>query len=476
MIATTAGQIAQVMGGELFGDELTQVHGGAQVDSRQIAGGDIFFALPGEHVDGHDFAHKAVGQGASLIVAQRKIADIPNLVVVDDSIAALGKLARWNVDALRAQGLVTIGITGSVGKTTVKDLIADLLSTIGPTVAPIRSFNNIVGVPLTALRADESTKFLIAEMGTDHPGDIDRVTAIVPLDHAVVLKVGSGHLEGFGGSLDAVAVEKARILAGLVPGGHAVLNAQDGRVAAMVENLEKDATGQSAQPVSWFSEESAGELVISNSVLDAGGKMRFTLTNNSDEDTREHSVELGLVGAHHLINASAASAVAADIGVPAEVIADVLTQHRATSPHRMHVVEGNGITVIDDSYNANPDSMRAALQALATIGRGKRTIAVLGAMNELGEASIDEHDRVGRLAVRLNISKVLSVGAQAYAIHTGAYQEGSWNSESEPMTDREDAFNWLTTNLTQGDVVLIKASNSTGLHLMADDLLEWITS
>lgn len=464
MIPMATAQLADILAGDLVGDPSIEVTGVGVVDSRQAAAGDLFFALSGEQADGHHFVDAAARQGAVAAVVERPVETDTPQIVVNDGVAALARLARWTVATLRDGGLRTIGITGTVGKTTTKDLTAALLAQLGPTIAPVRSFNNHIGVPLTALRATTQTRFLVSEMGTDSPGDIDLLTSIVPLDVAVVLRVGRGHLEGFGDSIDALAHEKSRILAGLVPGGQAVLNQQDGRVAQMAAKV--------SDPL-WFGEDRAGGLAITDVQIDEQGRAGFIL---GGRDGSAQLVKLGLFGAHHLGNAAAAITVADHLGLGLQSIVQVLVEHSAVSPHRMAVTDtAQGWRLIDDSYNANPESMRAALQALVTMGRGHRTIAVLGQMWELGQDSILEHDAVGRLAVRLNVSQVLAVGAGAYPIHTGAYQEGSWDSESLAVDDIDSAYQWLTENVQPGDVVLVKSSNAAGLHRLAHRLVEWGT-
>ncbi|MFI2752649.1 UDP-N-acetylmuramoyl-tripeptide--D-alanyl-D-alanine ligase [Cellulomonas sp. P22] len=479
MIALTAADIAAATGGELRPaslDPATVVAGPAVIDSREVEPGSLFVALPGEHADGHDFAAGAVQAGAALVLASRDVlgADgepVP-AVVVPDVEKALGDLARTVLVRLReasaepgGAGLQVIGVTGSVGKTTTKDLLAQVLGTAGPTIAPARSFNNEIGLPLTVLRADESTRYLVLEMGASGIGHLTYLTGIAPPDVAVVLVVGSAHLGEFGG-IEAVARAKAEIVQGLVPDGVAVLNADDPRVRAMASV----APGQ----VVTFGTSSAADVLARGVRLDRAGRASFTLeAPGSDGVVRQVPVSLRLVGEHHAHNAVAAAAAALQVGLGIDEVAAGLSVADALSPHRMHVVDRpDGVTVIDDSYNANPDSMRAALKALAVVaGRDRRSIAVLGEMLELGADSREAHDAIGRLAVRLNIGLTVAVGDGARPIRDGANHEGSWGDEVALADDIDAAAAFLEDELRPGDVVLVKSSYGAGLWRLGDLLV-----
>jgi UDP-N-acetylmuramoyl-tripeptide--D-alanyl-D-alanine ligase len=458
VIAMTATEIAAVTGGRCLAPGDTTVTAPAAVDSRLIESGGLFVALPGEHADGHDFAAAAFANGAALVLAERAIEG--PCVVVENGEKALGALAREVLRRLRSTGVITvIAITGSVGKTTTKDLLAQLLEPSGPTVASVASFNNEIGLPLTVLRADGSTRYLVLEMGASGPGHLDYLTGIAPPDVAVVLVVGRAHLGGFGG-IEAVAVAKGEIVEGLASGGIAVLNADDSRVAAMAARAPGD--------VLWFGEREGAEVRAENVVLDESGHARFTLRGSGGVA----SVTLRLVGEHHVLNALAAAAAAIAAGLTVQQVAARLSLARAISPHRMAVTERpDGVTVIDDSYNASPDSMRSALKALAVMaGRERRSIAVLGEMLELGENSRLAHDELGRLAVRLNISMLVVVGTGARAIHDGAAHEGSWGEESILVQDVDAAQAFLDRMIAPGDVVLVKSSHGAGLWRLGDYL------
>lgn len=473
MIALTAAEVAAATSGTLAGVEpAAVVTGPVVVDSREVLAGGLFVALPGEHVDGHDYAPAAVAGGAALVLAARPLEGVP-CVVVDDVERALGDLARDVLARLRAaadvpggSGLRVVGVTGSVGKTTTKDLLAQLCGAAGPTVAPVRSFNNEIGLPLTVLRADEATRFLVLEMGASGPGHLTYLTDIAPPDVSVVLAVGQAHLGGFGGGIEGVARAKAEIVAGLVPDGTAVLNADDHRVRAMA--------AQAPGPVVLFGVSADARLRAADVRLDGLGRASFTLVHAGDDGPQERSVTLRLVGEHHVHNALAAAAASLAVGLTLDDVATGLSAADALSPHRMHVVDRpDGVTVVDDSYNANPDSMRAALKALAVIaGRERRSVAVLGEMLELGDEHRTAHDAIGRLVVRLNIALTVVVGEGARAIRDGANHEGSWGDEVVLADDVDAAAAFLADELRAGDVVLVKASYGSGLWRLGDTLTE----
>ncbi|MFF2831414.1 UDP-N-acetylmuramoyl-tripeptide--D-alanyl-D-alanine ligase [Cellulosimicrobium cellulans] len=469
MIELTAAQVAAATGGRLSADPEVRVGGPVVVDSRRVAPGSLFVALPGEHVDGHDFAAGAVAAGATLVLAAREL-DVP-CVVVDDVQTALGELARHVLATLRERGDVrVVAVTGSVGKTTTKDLLGQLLRPEGETVVPRGSFNNEIGLPLTVLEADESTRFLVLEMGASGVGHLTYLTRIAPPDVSVVLVVGSAHLGEFGG-IEAVARAKSELVTGLAPGGVAVLNADDLRVAAMAELAPGEVVTFGTIPAADVRAEDLG--------IDRTGRASFTLrvrpgaAGDAQPAEATHArATLGLVGEHHVTNALAAATAALRLGVALPDVAARLSDARALSPHRMQVTERpDGITVIDDSYNANPDSMRAALKALAVMaGRDRRSVAVLGEMLELGEDSRVAHDDLGRLVVRLNVKLLVVVGEGAGGIHDGATQEGSWGDETRFVPDVEAASALLRDELREGDVVLVKASNGSGLWRLGDEL------
>ncbi|HEX5510975.1 MAG TPA: UDP-N-acetylmuramoyl-tripeptide--D-alanyl-D-alanine ligase [Actinomycetales bacterium] len=478
MIPTTLADIAAATGGRLASgaDPAAVVTADPVVDSRLAGPGSLFVAVRGEHVDGHDFAGAAVQSGAVAVLAEREV-DVPCLVV-DSSVAALGRLAHHVLG--RLPELAVVGVTGSSGKTSTKDLMAAVLSAVGSsgdstqesTIAAEGSFNNELGVPLTTLRSTERTRFLVLEMGARGIGHIATLCAIAPPRVGVVLNVGAAHAGEFGG-LDAVEQAKGELVEAVPDadsGGVAVLNADDARVARMGSRTH----GR----VVLVGTSGAADVRATGIEVDGSGRARFTLTSSLAGAEGSADVSLQLVGEHHVANALSAAAVGLVLGGDVATVAGALSQARAASRWRMEVTERpDGITVVNDAYNANPDSVRAALKALAAMGRpsaehpeGRRTWAVLGEMLELGDETLARHDEIGRLAVRLNISRLVAVGEGARPVHTGAYQEGSWGDESAWVADTDEAFALLEEELAPGDVVLVKSSNAIGLRFLGERL------
>ena len=460
-----AEQIALLTGGDLCGDGSVRVTGPAVLDSRKVVPGALFVAIKGEHTDGHEYAATAIAAGAALVLGSVPVPGIP-MVVVPDVERALGQLAKAHLAHLRETGdIKVIAITGSVGKTTTKDLIGQILSTKGPTVVPAGSFNNELGLPLTVLEAGPQTAYLVAEMGASAPGDLTYLTDIAPPDVALVLVVGQAHLGGVG-AIEDVASTKAELVAGLLPTGTAVLNADDLRVIAMASK----APGQ----VITYGSVTGTTFQATNTSINDRGQISADVIHRDDLGQAQSAhIDLQLVGEHHLTNALAALSACAAVGVPVAESAAILSSAPVLSPHRMAVTDRpDGVTIIDDSYNANPDSMRAALKALAVIaGRKRRTIAVLGEMRELGPDSRQHHDDIGRLVVRLNISLLVVVGAGATGFADGAQHEGSWGDEVIVFDTIEQAQAFLDVEITPGDVVLVKSSNGSGLWRLADQLV-----
>ena len=486
MIALTAAQIADAVSGALtaaLDPETVLVH--ATPDSRQVEGaGTLYIAKPGESADGHDFIDAALAAGASAVLAER-VTHAPDgaehpAIVVPDAVLAMGALAREVIRRIRAHSETTVvGITGSAGKTTTKDLLAALLSTQGPTVAPVGSFNGEVGVPLTAFRAELDTRFLIVEMGADHVGNIAYLCDIVQPDVGVVLMVGTAHAGSFGG-VENIATTKGELVEALAADGVAILNRDDPKVAAMASRTQA--------PVTWFSADEdalasvaedvaagrAAALVAARDLrMDAEERPEFDLQVGADLDAPRHPVRSGLTGAHHASNALAAAAAAHAAGMEPAAIARVLDGLGPTSRFRMERTDrADGVTVINDAYNANPESMRAALRTLATLGRstGRRTWAVLGEMLELGDARVREHTLVGESVVRLNIAQLLVVGAGARPLYLAALNEGSWGEEAHFVDDAAQAEAFLAARLEPGDIVLVKSSNGVGLAALGERL------
>ena len=463
MIGLSIAEIAAITGGAPHApDTGALVTGPVVIDSRRAAPGALFAALPGEHVDGHDYAAAAVAAGATAVLAGRPVPGVP-AVVVPDVTAALAALA--SAVLARLPGVTVAGITGSSGKTSTKDLTAQLAERLGPTVAPEGSFNNELGLPLTVLRADVDTRYLVLEMSARGPGHIAALCEVAPPRIGAVLNVGRAHAGEFG-SLDGVAKAKAELPEALPADGVAILNADDPLVLAM-------AARTAARVVTFSTDEATtAEIKATGIHLDELGRASFRLVIPGGVAP----VTLRLHGAHHVPNALAAAAVAAELGMGAQAIAAALSNATARSKWRMELRERpDGVLIVNDAYNANPDSMRAAIEALAHIARGRRGFAVLGHMAELGDIAAASHEEAGRLAARAGVAGLIAVGEEARPVLDGARAEAGWHGTALAVPDSPAAVAALRNLLRPGDVVLIKASRAAGLTDVAAGLLSEVS-
>lgn len=461
MIELTLAEIADAVGAQLFGDPELRVSASVETDSRLVQPGSLFVAKPGEVTDGHLFVDSARKSGAiAALVEHRVEVEIAQLVVAD-SVAALGKLAKFVIEKVRANSnLTVIGITGSNGKTTTKNMLGAILAKFGPTVSPIESYNNEVGAPISMLKIDYQTKYLVVEMGADGPGSIAYLADMAKPDIGVILKVGLAHVGEFG-DISVTAQIKGELAQAIGPDGLLILNSDDSHVAAMA-NLSEAKTV-------WFGTHHADYLASGQQLSLAG-----TSFDLHWPEAAIQPVSLKILGEHHVMNALAAISVADQLGLARETVIAALEEMPLAERWRMQLGKrSDGVYVINDAYNASPESTKAALQTLAHLGKsGHRTIAVLGEMAELGSQSREQHDAIGRVAVRLNIDQVVVVGAGAKLIHMGATQEGSWDGESKFFDEIDQAFDYLDGMLEPGDLVLVKSSKSANLRFLGDRLLE----
>ncbi|WP_343061398.1 UDP-N-acetylmuramoyl-tripeptide--D-alanyl-D-alanine ligase [Nocardioides luti] len=455
----TLAEIAAVVGGTVDatddGGRTHVVDGAAYVDSRQRVPGGLFVAVAGERVDGHDFA-----EGAHAVLGSRPTG-VPS-VLVDDPVTALGVLARHVVDLLPA---TVLALTGSQGKTGTKDYLAQVLATAGPTVATLGNNNNELGVPLTVLRADTTTAYLVVEMGARGIGHIAYLCGIAPPRIAAVLNVGTAHVGEFG-SREAIAVAKGEIVEALPVDGTAVLNAGDDLVAPMA--------ARTRATVSTFGDAGSGtvpDVAWRGVELDDLGRPSFEIGYAGDWQP----VRLTQTGRHQVANAAAAAAMALATGLALPDVAAALSAAASASPMRMDLRErADGLIVVNDAYNANPASMVAAVDALVAIGgrSSRRTVAVLGEMKELGDAADDSHRQVGRHVAAAGVDVLLVVGEPARGLADGAAAEPGWTGEAIVTAGRAEALLWVRENVSPQDVVLVKASRGAALESIADVLLE----
>jgi UDP-N-acetylmuramoyl-tripeptide--D-alanyl-D-alanine ligase len=479
VIPLTLAEVAGVVGGVVHGCDGTEVvSGSVEFDSRRVGPGGLFVALPGEQVDGHHFAAAAVAAGAAGVLAGRPVGapavlappahdarSAPYALAADIDgsgaavLAALAHLARAVVDTLSQTGLEVVGLTGSSGKTSTKDMVAALLAPLGPTVAPPGSFNNEIGHPWTALRADANTRHLVLELSARGPGQIAALCQVAPPSIGVVLNVGSAHLGEFG-SRDAVAAAKGELVEALPVAGIAVLNADDVAVAAMDR--------RTAARVVRFGQSAAAQVRATDVVLNDRGCACFHLVTPAGETP----VQLAVPGEHQVSNALAAVAVALELGATPASAAEVLAGYRPASRWRLEVIDRpDGVTVVNDAYNANPESVAAALRTLVAMAGGqRRSWAVLGPLAELGEAETQAYREIGTLAVQLDVDRLVVVGEQARPMYQAAAGSGPVLVPDVPA-----ALEFLRGELAAGDVVLIKASRAVGLERVAEGLLGPLT-
>ena len=459
MIPLTIEEIARTVGGTVPGtaDPGLTVTGPVVIDSREVTAGALFTAIVGERSDGHDFAPAVYAAGASAVLCSRPV-DGP-CVVTGDVVAALTRLAELVRGRLSP---VVIGLTGSVGKTTTKDLIAQILEREGPTVATARSFNNEIGLPLTVLAADQETRYLVLEMGAAQQGDITHLVRVARPRIGLVLNVGPAHILTLGG-IEGVAKAKSEMVRDLpaaAQGGFALLNADDERVAAMARQTPATVMDYGTGP--------DAAVRAQDVTLDAAGRPSFTLRTPA----AAAPVTMRLPGEHQVANALAAACAATAVGVTADRIAAALSSAVPRSPGRFQIKErADGVTVIDDAYNANPVSTRAGIRTLATMAAGRRTIAVLGEMKHQAEGTVHYHAAIGALAGEVGIAVLVAVGeGEGPDAMAAAARAGGVSVHAVP--DRDAAIGLLRESRRPGDVVLVKASSMVGLSAVVAALAE----
>ena len=458
MIPLRLNEIARATGGRLVdgADPDRLVDGPVVLDSRSVAAGSLFVAVRGEHVDGHDFARAAIDAGAVAFLGTRPTG-APG-IVDDDAAIALGAVATAVLRRLPATRVV--GVTGSTGKTSTKDLLGAVFATAGPTVAPAGNLNNEFGLPLTVTTAQPDTDTVVLEYGARGIGHIRYLTTVAPPDIGVVLNVGAAHLGEFG-SREKVAQAKGELVEALEIDGAAVLNADDPLVAEM-------ATRTRASVVTYGFAQAAA-IRLSDLATDEAARPRFVVTTPNGAA----SVEMSLHGAHHAHNAAAAIAAGLAAGLDLEPIVVAIEAALPRSPHRMDVRQrDDGVTVIDDAYNASPDSMLAGLRALRTMKTHGRRWAVLGAMRELGADTERAHREIGVHAAQLGVDQLVVVGPDATPIADGAAAAAGWSGQVTTVADADAAAVLVAAELLDGDIVFVKASNSERLWRVADRLVQ----
>jgi len=454
MIPLPLHEIARATGGRLVGgaDPDRVVDGPVVLDSRAAVDGSLFVAVPGEHVDGHDFAAAAIRAGAVAFLGTRA-ADAPG-IVVDDAAVALGALGAAVLRRLPSTRVV--GVTGSAGKTSTKDLLGAVFVTAGPTVAPAGNLNNEYGLPLTVTTARPDTETVVLEYGARGAGHIRYLTTIAPPRIGVVLNVGSAHLGEFG-SREMVAQAKGELVEALPADGAAILNADDELVAAMAARTRAS--------VLTYGTATTADVRLSDVTADDAARARFTLSTPHGQAF----VALSLHGMHHAHNAAAAIAAGLAAGLDLAPMVAAVESATARSPHRMDVhTRADGVVIVDDAYNASPDSMLAGLRALTRMKTTGHRWAVLGAMRELGVETENAHHDIGVQAATLGIDRLVVVGPDAAPIAAGAASTGA---AVVSVDDADAAADLVAREVGEGDVVFVKASNSERLWRVADRLV-----
>lgn len=513
MIPLTIAEIAEIVGGRLdnVANPQAKVIGTVEFDSRQISPGSLFLALPGAKVDGHDFAEKAHAAGAVVTLAARPVGT-PAIIVPSQAkaeagsqayvfahdedgsvralLTALAKLARAVVTRLTSRrGLSVVGVTGSAGKTSTKDMLAALLSTAGPTVAPPGSFNNEIGHPYTALRCHEDTQFLVTELSARGLGHIAQLAEIAPPQIGAVLNVGTAHLGEFG-SKDTIAQAKGELIEAVPEasaGGVAVLNADDPAVVQMATRTQGKIVTFSANG------DTQADYYATDVRLDELARASFLLHSPEAQPVQ---IRLQVAGKHQIANALAAAAVAAAAGVPLETIATTLCDYVAVSAHRMDIRQrGANVTIINDAYNANPESMRAGLAALAAsagttmqledtqledtqledtqLEDSGQAIAVLGEMSELGTDAVAAHRELGTQLAAYGVDTLVAVGKtdNIAALTEGAQEVCVVTRHVADVTGATRTVEEILGSAQRRVVVLVKASNAWRLWRVAEQLV-----
>jgi UDP-N-acetylmuramoyl-tripeptide--D-alanyl-D-alanine ligase len=464
MIPMTIEEIAKAISAEIKNlDSSLKVTGKIAIDSRKVSKGDLFVAINGAKVNGHDFCDVAIKQGAVAVVAAKEISGIPTLLVsngnltsqdVDQpTVIALGKLANYLLTKL--PNLWKVAVTGSSGKTTTKDLLADLGRLIGPTVAPKGSFNNEIGLPQTVLECDENTRVLILEMGARRVGNIKHLCEIAKPDTSILLNIGTAHAEIFT-SVEKILETKSEIIQCLSTADVAILNHEDVTFPRQKTNAQIVSFGLSGSDVS-----------AKNVILNEKAQAQYDLEYLG----KTSQVKLKIVGSHQVSNSLAAAAAFLKKGIDIDLVAKTLSNSVAQSKWRMQIeVNKKNVTVINDAYNANPESMKSAIRTLKQIGAGKNTYAILGEMLELGELSISQHQEVAKLVQKLEIQNTIVIGSGAKSIYDFLSQNG-YQGKLHYVENVEGAIAKAKEMMQPSDVVLVKASRSIGLERVANAIV-----
>lgn len=444
--------VAGAVNGRLIGDD--PVVTSVVTDSRDAQAGSLFVALPGDRVDGGSFVPQAFERGAVGVLVRDGLAVDGPAVFVRSTREALMMLAR---DERARSAARVVAVTGANGKTSTKDLTAAVLATTFVTHASPSSFNNEIGLPVTLLGASPEAEVIVAEMGARHVGDVAILCDVARPEVAVVTNVGVAHLELFG-TWERIVEASAEPVDALDPNGTAILNLDDPVVAGFV--------GRSRGPIVTFGLDPSADVRAEDVALGPDGRPTFALVHASGRST----VTLTVPGEHMVSNALGAAAVGLTLGVPVQACADALS-HSEVSAWRMETfTTSDGVRVLNDAYNANPESMSAALRTARWMAGEGRLVAVLGAMAELGPITLHEHERVGELAARIRVDRLIAVGPSARSIATAGVREGVEPESVACYDDAEEALADVRRWTRPGDLILFKGSRVAGLERLAEAL------
>ncbi|MBR9873868.1 MAG: UDP-N-acetylmuramoyl-tripeptide--D-alanyl-D-alanine ligase [Vibrionaceae bacterium] len=453
MIKVTLSKLAEITHGELVGEDIAIA--AVSTDTRTIESGSMFVALVGERFDAHDFCQQAVDAGAGALLVQKRLdVNVPQLVVADSKVA-LGEIAAW---VHQSSQTPTVAITGSCGKTTVKEMVASILQLKGQVLFTAGNFNNDIGVPLTLLRSQADDDYAVIELGANHIGEIAYTTQLVKPDIALVNNVAAAHLEGFG-SIEGVKQAKGEIYQGLSVGGVAIVNL-DSQGDALWQSVLAD-----KKVITFSQSNTQADFYASDIEMDQEGKARFTL--HLAEDGQEIELSLGIIGQHNVANAIAAAIIALQMGARIEEIQSGLL-HLNKVKGRVDVEQlSQSIKLIDDSYNASVPAMKAAVDLLAAF-KGQRWL-ILGNMAELGEESLALHRQVGEHAAPQKFEHVLTYGADARVISDLC--DGTHFETHQDMIDYIKQH--LDQTVSENHTMLVKGANGARMFEVAAALKEY---